>query len=504
MAGGNQRTWRSSVKSCFVMLNVLVGVGLVCMPDVVRAQAKAQVKSSVASPVSATVPMPPELARAWAKTKLPESSLSLVVQEVGGSRLMAVAPDTLRNPASVMKLVTTYAALSRLGPNYVWHTNFMLDAQSRVNEKGVLSGPLYLRAGGDPVLMLPDVWRLMRDLRLRGIKEISDIVIDRSIFGDVTIDPSTFDGSADRPYNASPDAFMVGFGAMRLVFSPDPATKTWKPFVDPPIPGVELEANVAWVDGQCPGSPSISTDTTVSGDKVRIRVSGRGAGSCGEFDVFRLALSQQEFGARVLREIWREVGGTMTGQVRSGANPSSAVAVASHQSPPLSEVIRLINKRSNNVMTRVLLLTLGAEAGRKPATVAGSVQVAQEVLARQGLPMKGMVLDNGSGLSRNGVVSADSLTQMLNRAWISPVMPEYVSSLAILGVDGTTRYRLRDPATKSLAHLKTGGLRDVRSVAGYVWSTSGKRYVVVSMVNHERAHEARSFENALIAWLTAK
>jgi D-alanyl-D-alanine carboxypeptidase/D-alanyl-D-alanine-endopeptidase (penicillin-binding protein 4) len=352
--------------------------------------------------------------------------------------------------------------------------------------------------------MLPDVWRLMRDLRLRGIKEISDIVIDRSIFSDVTIDPSTFDGSADRPYNASPDAFMVGFGAMRLVFSPDPATKTWKHFVDPPIPGVELDANVAWVEGQCPGSPSVTTDTTVSGDKVRIRVSGRGAGSCGEFDVFRLALSQQEFGARVLREIWREVGGTMTGQVRSGTIPSSAVAVASHQSPPLSEVIRLINKRSNNVMTRVLLLTLGAEAGRKPATVAGSVQVAQEVLARQGLPMTGLVLDNGSGLSRNGVVSADSLTQMLNRAWISPVMPEFVSSLAILGVDGTTRYRLRDPATKSLAHLKTGALRDVRSVAGYVWSTSGKRYVVVSMVNHERAHEARSFENALIAWLIAK
>jgi D-alanyl-D-alanine carboxypeptidase/D-alanyl-D-alanine-endopeptidase (penicillin-binding protein 4) len=502
MNGVNERAWHKLIGKCLIAANLLLVIGLVFSPSV--AQAQAQAKAPVASQAAATISMPPELARAWAQTKLPESALSLVVQEVGGPRLMAVAPETPRNPASVMKLVTTYAALSRLGPNYVWHTNFMLDAQSRVNEKGVLSGPLYLRAGGDPVLMLPDVWRLMRDLRLRGIKEISDIVIDRSIFSDVTIDPSTFDGSADRPYNASPDAFMVGFGAMRLVFSPDPATKTWKHFVDPPIPGVELDANVAWVEGQCPGSPSVTTDTTVSGDKVRIRVSGRGAGSCGEFDVFRLALSQQEFGARVLREIWREVGGTMTGQVRSGTIPSSAVAVASHQSPPLSEVIRLINKRSNNVMTRVLLLTLGAEAGRKPATVAGSVQVAQEVLARQGLPMTGLVLDNGSGLSRNGVVSADSLTQMLNRAWISPVMPEFVSSLAILGVDGTTRYRLRDPATKSLAHLKTGALRDVRSVAGYVWSTSGKRYVVVSMVNHERAHEARSFENALIAWLITK
>lgn len=446
--------------------------------------------------------MPPELARAWAQTKLPEASLSLIVQEVGGPRLMAMSPEIPRNPASVMKLVTTYAALSKLGPNYVWYTSFMLDAESSVNEKGTLSGPLYLRAGGDPVLMLPDVWRLMRDLRLRGIREIADIVVDRSIFGDVTIDPSAFDGSADRPYNASPDAFMVGFGASRIVFSPDPATKTWKSFIDPPIPGIELEGNVKWVEGKCPGSPAVTTDMTFAGETVKIRVSGQGAGSCGEFDLYRLTLSQQAFSARILKEMWREVGGTMTGQVKNGKIPSGAIAVASHQSPPLSEVIRLINKRSNNVMTRVLLLTLGAEAGSRPATVSDSVKVAQQVLARQGLPMTGMVLDNGSGLSRNGVVSAESLTQMLEHAWKSPVMPEYVSSLAILGVDGTTRNRLRDPSTQSLAHLKTGALRDVRSVAGYVWSKSGKRYVVVSMVNHERAHEARSFENALISWLT--
>ena len=380
----------------------------------------------------------------------------------------------------------------------------MLSPDSQINDQGVLKGPLYLRAGGDPVLMLQDMWRLLRDLRLRGIREISDIVVDRSIFGEVTIDPGAFDGASDRPYNASPDALMIGFGAVRLVFSPDPASRTWKSFIDPPIPGVVVEGNVQWADGQCPGSPVVTTDTTSDGSTVRIRVSGKGAGSCGEFDVFRLAFSQQEFGAKVLQTLWKELGGTMTGQVRTGSIPSNATAIASHQSPPLSEVIRLINKRSNNVMTRVLLLTLGAESGSRPATVSGSVQVAQDVLARQGLPMKGLVLDNGSGLSRNGVVSADSLAQMLQKAWMSPVMPEYVSSLAILGTDGTTRNRLRDSTTKSMAHLKTGALRDVRSVAGYVWSSSGKRYIVVSMVNHERAHDARSFENALIAWLTAK
>jgi D-alanyl-D-alanine carboxypeptidase/D-alanyl-D-alanine-endopeptidase (penicillin-binding protein 4) len=297
---------------------------------------------------------------------------------------------------------------------------------------------------------------------------------------------------------------MVGFGAVRLVFSPDPGTRTWKSFVDPPMEGVQIDGNVQWADGVCPGSPSINTDITMTDSTVKFRVSGKAVGSCGEFDVFRLAFSQQEFGARVLRSIWQELGGVIKGKVRNGTIPASAIIVASHQSPPLSEAIRLINKHSNNVMTRVLLLTMGAEAGRRPATVDGSVQVARDILLRQGLPMQGLVLDNGSGLSRNGVVSAASLTQMLQKAWASPVMPEYVASLSILGSDGTTRNRLRDPSTKSMAHLKTGALRDVRSVAGYVWGASGKRYVVVSMVNHERAHEARSFENALIAWLTAR
>ena len=456
----------------------------------------------VASPAVAQSAMPAEIAGAWAKSKLPESSLSLVVQEIGGPRLVDINGTQPRNPASVMKLVTTYAAISQLGPDYVWRTDFLTTAGRLANAQGVLAGPLYLRAGGDPLLLLQDVWRLLRDLRLRGIREIPEIVIDRSLFADVTIDPGAFDGAADRPYNASPDTFMVGLGAVRLVFTPDPATRTWRSFIDPPVPGIQVDGNIEWSDAKCPGSPGVTTETTLVGGNVRFRVSGKVAASCGEFDVFRLAFSQQEFAARVLRTMWLDLGGTLTGEVRSGSIPADAMAIASHESPPLSEVIRLINKRSNNVMTRVLL-TLGAEAGQRPATVEASARVATAVLARQGLEMRGMVLDNGSGLSRVGVVSADSLTQMLTKAWQSPVMPEYISSLSILGVDGSLRNRMRDGANRSRAHLKTGGLRDVRSIAGYVWGTSGKRYIVVNIVNHDRAHDSRAFETALIAWLIA-
>lgn len=445
--------------------------------------------------------LPPELARAWAATGLPDSSLSLVVQDVAGQRLFEQAPNQPRNPASVMKLVTTWAALSTLGPSYVWNTVFLIDANAKVDAQGVLSGPVYLRPSGDPIFLLEDLWRLMRELRLRGIKQIPDIVIDRSRFADVAIDTAAFDGKGDRPYNASPDVFMVGFGAVRVVLSPDLQTDKWRAFVDPPVAEIDAESKVQWLPGKCSRSPQVGADMITMGDETRFRVNGRAQGSCGEFDIYRLAFTQEEFAARVLRTMWKEVGGDMTGQVKSGAIPPTAVPIAAHDSPPLSEVIRFINKNSNNVMTRVLLLTMGAQAGQRPATVAGSAEWVTQQLQKQGVDVTGLEIENGSGLARDTAVSANGLTTMMQEAWNSPVMPEFLSSLALLGNDGTMRNRLKSPETRLRAHMKTGALRDVRAAAGYVLGKSGKRYIMVSMVNHNEAYRARAFENEVIAWL---
>ena len=448
--------------------------------------------------------LPPELSAIWKATKLPDSALSLVVQEVDGPRLAAVNAATPRNPASVMKLVTTWAALSELGPNYVWRTDFLTDPGVRPDARGVLAGPLYLRAGGDPQLQLQDFWTLLRDLRLRGVKQIRDLVIDRSLFGQVATDPGAFDGAPDRAYNASPDALMVGFGAVRLLFQPDPAARRWVPLIDPPLPGLRIEGAVEWSDVRCPGPPVVATEPVVTQQGVSIRVGGKVAGSCGEFSLYRLALSQPDYAAAVFRQLWEDLGGTFTGRVRAGAVPADAVVLASHESATLGEAIRTINKRSNNVMARTLLLTLGAERGLRPATVASSDQVARDVLAAQGLKMPELVIDNGAGLSREARVSAESLASLLTLAWSSPFMPEYMSSLAISGVDGTVRRRLRGQEAQGMAHLKTGSLRDVRAIAGYVLGASGKRYVVVSIVNHEQAAAVRAFDDALIAWLAGR
>ncbi|AKQ54806.1 D-alanyl-D-alanine carboxypeptidase/D-alanyl-D-alanine endopeptidase [Bordetella hinzii] len=445
--------------------------------------------------------LPASLAQAWKATKLPDDALSLVVQEVNGPRLVAINAKAPRNPASVMKLVTTWAALSELGPNYVWRTDFLTEPGARPDAHGVLKAPLYWRAGGDPQLLLQDLWTLLRELRLRGVKEISDLVVDRSIFGQVATDPGAFDGAPDRAYNASPDALMVGFGALRLLVTPDAAARKWVATVDPPVPGLRLEGEVQWSEARCPGPPVVATQPVVTQQGVTLRLSGSVAGSCGEFSLYRLALSQQEYTDAVFRLLWRELGGTFKGKMRAGVVPADAVVLASHESPTLGEAIRVINKRSNNVMARTLLLTLGAERGRRPATVASSESVAKDLLSRQGLDMPELVIDNGAGLSREARVSADSLASLLTLAWRSPVMPEYLASMAIAGVDGTVRRRMKGNGALGMAHLKTGSLRDVRSIAGYVLGNSGKRFVVVSIVNHDNAGAVRSFDDALIAWL---
>lgn len=448
--------------------------------------------------------LPAELEKSWRATRLPDSAISLVVQEVDGPRLLSWNASEPRNPASVMKMVTTWTALSGLGPDYTWRTAFHARGGGQVDAQGSLIGPLYIKAGGDPFLTIEELWGLLRELRLRGIKNLSEVVIDRSRFGRVSTDPGEFDGAPDRPYNASPDAMMVGLGAVRLLFQPDRQARKWVPIIDPPLRGVHINGDIKWSNVACPGSPSIATQVVPAAGNIVVNVSGTAAGSCGEFSVFRLALSQPEYFSSLFQMLWKELGGTLAKGIVEGKVPAGAEPVVWHDSESLADTIRQINKQSNNVMARTLLLTLGAERMGAGATPSTGAAAALAVLQQQNVDTRGWVLDNGAGLSRVGRVTADGLAGMLRVAWHSPLMPEFISSLAISGVDGTMRRRLRDDEVKGMAHMKTGTLRNVRALAGYVLGASGKRYIVVSIVNDERSTAVRAFDDALVSWLAAQ
>jgi len=454
--------------------------------------------------------LPPALQQAWQATKLPPEALSLIIREVDGPALVSHKPETPRNPASVMKLVTTWVGLSTLGPDYVWRTTLLTGADTRINHEGRLSGPLYVRGAGDPFMTVQDLWWLLRELRLRGVKFLPEVIVDRRRFGDVGIDPGAFDQSPDRPYNASPDAMMVGLGATRVLLAPDARTRQWVAIIDPPVSGLRVRGEVAWSDARCAGAThhtNATAQVNTTDDAMEIVLGGTVAGACGEFSLYRLTLSQPAYFAALFQMLWHELGGTLDGAIRDGHTPQGAQPLVWHDSRSLADMIRLINKESNNVMARHVLLTLAAEsatANQQGATVLAAERVALAVLRQQQVDTRGWVIGNGSGLSRAGRVTADGLTDMLQRAWNSAQMPEFLSSLAIAGVDGTVRRRLRGDKVRGMAHVKTGSLRDARAIAGYVLGASGKRYIVASLVNHTQAANAQTFHDTLIGWLAAR
>lgn len=447
--------------------------------------------------------LPGELQRRWASTGIPESALSLVIAEVGRPPIVAINPEEPRNPASVMKLVTTYAALHALGPAYTWQTGFFAGPGATVSN-GRLSTPLYVKASGDPTLTTEDVSAVFRRLRARGIRVLPGIVVDRSAFGPIGIDPGAFDERPDRVYNASPDALLISSGALQVHYFPTLNGRAWEMAVEPRMSGVRVQSQLRASQGTCSGRPAVKTQVTRQSGTVVLQVSGTVPSSCGAFSLQRLVLPPAEHAARVLRSLWEDLGGQLTGPVTDGAVPDGAVLLASQESAPLATVVRQINKESDNLVARMLLLALARANGAEPVTPEQARAALQTALARAGFKFPELVVENGAGLSRQARISAASLAALLNQAWQSPRMPEFVSSLSIAGEDGTLRRRMRDGVARGAAHLKTGTLRDVSAVAGYVTGTSGKRYVVVALVNHAQAHAARDFMDEVVAWTAGR
>jgi len=215
-------------------------------------------------------------------------------------------------------------------------------------------------------------------------------------------------------------------------------------------------------------------------------------------------LSHAQYTYALFRELWRELGGTFAGGVREGPAGADARLIASVQSPTLSEVVRDINKFSNNVMARQLFLTLGAAGAGAPASADKTGRVIRQWLAGKGLSFPELVLENGSGLSRIERISAKSLGELLLAAYKSPVMPELMASLPLAAVDGTMRKRLSGAEVAGQAHIKTGSLSGVRAIAGYVLDARGRRVVVVFIVNHANAGNAQPVQDALLRWVHSR
>ena len=446
--------------------------------------------------------LPGSVQRALAAAKIPDAGVAVVVQEVGVHhdivRNNAAAP---MNPASVMKLVTTYAALEQLGPAYRWKTEAYATGPL---QDGVLEGDLFLKGGGDPKLDLEAFGRLVRALRGKGLREIrGDLVLDRSRFERNGGDAARFDGDPFRPYNVQPDALLVNYKSLRFVFLAEPERAAVRIYADPRPPALEIANALKLAEGACPDGSAFRELLKPTFEPARQRVifSGQYPASCGEKDMNVSLLEPNDQVAGVMRQFWSESGGTWNGKARDGPVPPGARLLHTLDSPPLAEIVHDTNKFSNNIMARHLFLTLGAESAGPPASAQKSLAAIRGWLAAKKIAAPELVMENGSGLSRIERISAGNLAALLQAAWKSPVMPEFISSLPIAGTDGTMRKRVKGEGVTGQAHIKTGLLSDVRAMAGYVLDRSGHRMVVVMLVNHANAHQAQPAMDALLRWV---
>lgn len=439
--------------------------------------------------------LPPEVVESLQRARVPPDALAVAIQEAGGAVRVAHRAQQPVNPASLAKLATTYAALDLLGPAYTWTTPVWLDGTVR---DGVLDGRLVIQGRGDPKLVTERLWLLLRRVRALGVTEVrGDIVLDRSAFVVPDRSPAEFDGEPFRPYNVQPDALLVNYKSLLLTFTPDPARGIAAVAAEPPLAGVRIDATVPLADGPCLDWRSALRAEFA--DPSQVRFAGAFPAACGERSWAVAYADPKSFNARAIEALWRELGGLLSGAVVDGRAPAGVKPSFELASPTLAEVVREINKFSSNAMAQQLYLTLGLE--RRGA---GTPEAAREVLRQWLIEHAGeaaaeAVLDNGSGLSRDARMSAALLARLLQRAWSSAVMPELVASLPVSGLDGTLR---RSKAPAGRAHLKTGSLRDVAGIAGYVLSDSGRRYVLVALIQHPNANapEARAALDALVRW----
>ena len=445
--------------------------------------------------------LPPNVLKALKAAQIPAANVAVVIQQVDSPQtLVAHNATQAMNPASVMKLLTTYAALDLLGPAWTWKTTAWIE---NVAVDGRLEGNLYLKGSGDPRFAIEHLSGLLRQLRVRGIQHISgDVVLDRTAFNVPSIDPGAFDDKPMRPYNVGPDGLLINFRALRFTLQPD----NGKPRVlmETPSEGLRVDNQLRAGEGACGSNwkDLINTRLIPENNGNRLEFSGSYSALCGEKPLNLSPLPAEAHTSGLIRALWKELGGTLGGQVRTGNVTIGSKLVAQHESPPLADAVRDINKFSNNVMARQVFLTLGNDTA--PATAERSKQRVSEWLNQRGLRFNELVLDNGSGLSRSERISGDSLNRLLLDAWKNPVMPEFVSSMPIVGIDGTMKKRLNGSDASGRAHIKTGTLDGVKAAAGYALDAQGRRYAITFLINHPRAQAGAAAIDALLVWVAQR
>jgi len=463
----------------------------------------------------------PVLRRLVQSAGLPATSIGLHIEPLGDGRgaipLAGLNAERPYQLASTAKVVTTLAALSLLGPRYRWRTPAFAIGQL---QDGRLDGDLLILGGGDALLRTEDLLAWFRRMREEGLREVrGNIVLDRFAFRLTEADlASTPVPGPDRPHHVWPDALTLDEGRLRLRVQ---ARAGDRPALSlaPAVSGLRIDAELAGQGQACelvaemapsaPGQPA-----------SRLMVRGQWPAHCGSRELELAPWSHEVFTVRAVGALWREAGGRLRGRVVAASRPSVTrapdgawpigadgrplQAFSMHRSEPLPLLVRDINKMSDNLAARNLMLSLAPGFPLRTATLKGARDRVQGWLRSQGLAAGDILVDSGSGLSREERGKPRALAQLLRQAWHSPQREAFVASLPVAGVDGTLAHRFTKGRATGRAFLKTGTLLDTRGIAGYVLGASGQPYALVALVNHAEAQRATPMFDQLVEWLAGQ
>jgi D-alanyl-D-alanine carboxypeptidase/D-alanyl-D-alanine-endopeptidase (penicillin-binding protein 4) len=460
--------------------------------------------AAVVAAVGARAELPREVESVLAGLKVPAADVSIVVQATDAAEpILSHMADTPRNPASVMKTVTTWTALESLGPTFTWPTEVYFLGQF---DGKTLDGNLALKGYGDPYLVEEEVWKLLRALRRAGLEEIKgDFVFDDSYFTVDDAAPGAFDGEPYRTYNVVPNALLMNFKAVQFQIVPDRLDGKIRVTTDPILSNLDVRNEITLGDGTCGGfQRGVSFSHANTGTLDRVVLGGDYSRRCNAYSLSRTALQHDTYAFGLFSALWREVGGKFSGKLARSVVPPGSVPALVWASTPLGEVIRSINKNSNNVMTRQLVYTLGAQTFGAPGTRENGIRAIREFLTARGIDVKPLVMTNGAGLSRDERVSAGLLVGVLRAAARSPFGPEFIASLSLGGMDGTTRNRF-DARSGAVTHVKTGRIDEVSALAGYVHGAQ-RTYAMAILVNSPTADRGpgQEIEEAVVRWIQSR
>lgn len=471
------------------------------------------------------------------------------------SPLLSHQADIARTPASTMKLVPSFIALDTLGADFVWHT--------RVYHTGIiigdtLYGDLIIQGSGDPKMTHERLQQLLYKVQTAGIRHINgNIIVDSSVFKNVTKGPAAFDNSPLRPYNASPDGFLVNFSSIGIKSYPLDNTRAQLTYT-PQLANYQMPSMINMRSAAC-GQARYSI--APQWQPAQLTLNSNLPDSCGEHAFYVAYPDAKDFAARVIAAKWQTLGNTLSGKViaqetpyhankianRQKKSPHGLAAIAmsplpivSYPSLNLKQQIYDINHFSNNVMTEQVALSIGAykadvhkknthqesaneqgtdtdktinnqatslyQFGQPKATDYPQALNAINHWWQTNLTTPTPHLSNGSGLCRDCSISATNLSELLTYAYNQPSFDAYVSSLGIAGVSGTiSTHSDRLPKSQAIgrAWIKTGTLNNVTSMAGYVKGLSGQDYVVVGLINTDHAlnaYTARTVLDSMLDW----